>query len=267
MNPGIYDIPAAKYHAGEGVSKSMLDKIDPPARLRAYLDEPKEEPTPAMLIGTLAHTAILEPDQFRKDLSHYVRPEGLTFQTKEGKAWRDGHQDKPIITASESDGIAAMVDSVRSHPIAKAMLRRGSAEQSVYATHQPTGLLRRGRIDWLTEDANGRPCIVDLKTTEDAREFERKIAAFRYHVQNAYYVDLMDGVGTPDAAFIFVVVEKSAPWGVRIVQLDAESVQIGRDAYELELAIYAECHASGVWPGYSPEITTVSLPAWAKRCA
>ena len=263
----IYDMSAAEYHTGPGVSKSMLDKIDPPARLRAYMDAPKEEPTPSMILGTLAHLAILQPDLFEDGKSHHVRPDGLSFASKDGKAWRESHQDKPILSEDDIANISGMASAVQNNPLAAAMLRTGNAEQSVYAKHKYTELLRRGRLDWLTEDAKGRPCIVDLKTTDDAREFERKIAAFRYHVQHAYYVDLLDGVGIPGAAFIFIVVERVAPFGVRLVQLDTESIKIGRDAYEHDLATFAECELNGVWPGYSEKITTVGLPDWAKRKA
>ncbi len=266
MKPGIYDMPAAEYHSGPGVSKSMLDRIaQSPAHLRAYLDSPKDDPTPSMLIGTLTHLAVFEPDLFGEGKSHHVKPEGMSFVSKDGKAWRDAHQDKPILSIEDAAGIKGMVHSVRNHPMVSVILKKGSAEQSMYAVHQETGVLRRGRADWLTEDATGRPCIADLKTTDDAREFERKAAGFRYHVQNAYYADILDAVGVSDPAFLFIVVERNAPFGVRVVQFDTESVDLGRATYEREIALFADCQERGEWPGYDDEITTVSLPGWVKK--
>ena len=41
--PGVYfDLPAEDYHAADGVSQSMLQHMDPPARLPVYLAEKRE---------------------------------------------------------------------------------------------------------------------------------------------------------------------------------------------------------------------------------
>ena len=265
--PGIHPcIPADDYHSAAGVSKSQLDRIArSPAHLRAYLDGPKEPPTPAMILGTLTHLALFEPHFFGDCVSHYERPEGLTFVSKDGKAWRDARQDKPIITADEADRVRGMIAAIRRHPTAHLILEGGEAEQSVFAAHRETGLLRKGRLDWITRDNQGRPCIVDLKTTDDAAQFERTVAAYRYHVQAAYYTDLLETLGEKEPFFLFIVVEKEPPFGVRIIQLEPETFRIGRALYERNLALYAECQASGKWPCYSEEIETVAIPNYAKR--
>ena len=91
------------YQEMPGVSKSQLDRLArSPAHLRAYLDAPQEEPTREMLIGTATHTALFEPEFFGEGKSHYVRPIGLTFTSKEGRAWRDAHQGKPIFDYDEA---------------------------------------------------------------------------------------------------------------------------------------------------------------------
>lgn len=265
MTPGIHEIPAAQYHSGPGVSNSMLSRIErSPAHLRAYLDGPREEQTAAMIAGTLTHLAILEPDKFGDGLSHFTRPEGMTFTTKEGKQWKAEHSELPIISGETLAQIIGRRDAVMRHDIARLMLKKGKAEQSLYAVHAPTGVLRRGRLDWLTEDSRGIPCIMDIKTTDDARDFTKKAARFNYHAQNAYYADLAESVGLEGAAFVFCVVEHEAPHGVRMVQFDATAVSVGREKYERGLALYAECEAANHWPAYATEIETITLTAWAK---
>ena len=159
-----------------------------------------------------------------------------------------------------------MANAVRSHTIAVELLAKGKAEQSVYAIHPATGVEIRGRMDWITEDESG-PLIVDLKTTEDARDFAKSVANYRYHVQAALYSDLLELSLGKKAVFVFIVVEKSAPHGIRIVTLDTNSLAAGRLDYERLLVVYKECVDSGEWPAYPVRVETVELPPWAFKTA
>ena len=65
----IHGLSNESYHSGPGISKSGLDDMDPPARYYAlHLDpnRPERAQTAAQRVGTLAHCAILEPEQFAK---------------------------------------------------------------------------------------------------------------------------------------------------------------------------------------------------------
>src|SRR5690606_31897383 len=66
-----------------------------------------------------------------------------------------------------------------------------------------------------------------------------------------------------DPAMLFVFVEKTPPYLVSVVELDQPAVIVGRELNRRALAVYAECRATGVWPGHSPEIELIALPAWA----
>src|SRR5690606_6428313 len=85
-----------------------------------------------------------------------------------------------------------------------------------------------------------------------------------YHCQAAWYLDgyraLWEG---SDPAMLFVFVEKAAPYLVSVVELDRHALAVGAELNRRALHIYAECRATGVWPGHSPEIELVALPAWA----
>ena len=59
----VLDMPNEAYHAYDGISKSGLDIINrSPAH---YFFNSYSEPSPAMLMGTAVHTAILEPERFK----------------------------------------------------------------------------------------------------------------------------------------------------------------------------------------------------------
>ena len=263
----IADLKAEDYFAANGVSKSMLDRLaKSPAHLQAYLSGEKKEPTKQMVLGTLMHLVVFQTHLFKEGKSHWLRPEGMSFTSKEGRAWKEARGDAlPILDAAEFANLQGMSDALSRHPIARVVLQNGLPEVSVFAPHENTGVLRKGRLDWITRDKDGRSVIVDLKTTDDAMEFERKSAGFRYYVQNAYYVDLLKSHGYDDPFFMFLVIEREAPWGIRIVQYESEDVQSGRWEYERGLEQYARCAEKNEWPGYSQEIETIRLPAWAKN--
>lgn len=79
MKPGIYQLPAAEYHAGPGVSKSNLDLIHQcPALLEWSRSAPvDEEAKTAVNIGTAFHTLLLEPARFDADyVGEWKAPKG-----------------------------------------------------------------------------------------------------------------------------------------------------------------------------------------------
>jgi hypothetical protein len=236
----------------------LADKT--PAHLKAYLEGEREKETAAMQFGTVLHRALLEPDTF-SDAFHQ-RPDGMKFTTKDGIAWKDTHQDKPILTADEALQISAMLYSVHSHPFAKRLLSGGKPEQSIFVEDEQ-GTLRKSRLDMLTTGT----VIPDIKTTESASldNFERNISRYRWHVQAAYYIDNCKLAGIDKTTFFFVCVEKTPPYAVRCLQLVNEAVNIGRALYKRDLQIYRNCIETGRWPAWEDGFIEASLPEWEMR--
>jgi hypothetical protein len=259
--PGIFEgLNEAVYRGAPGVNISNLKAMGKsPAHYLAKVEEPLSDPTDAQVFGTLLHLAVLEPDRLAG--AYVTRPEGLKFTTKEGKAWKDS-QTLPILDVEKSAALMRTAMAVSNHPTAGQILSGGRKEVSVFKTHGQTGLLLKGRIDCLTEDENGFVTVVDVKTTEDASiaGFSRAIASWQYHAQAAFYMDLVAA-----DYFVFLAVEKSAPYAVGIYALDEASIGRGRDAYGNWLEMLARCQETGEWPGYSMEVETISLPAWAMK--
>jgi hypothetical protein len=182
--------------------------------------------------------------------------------------------DKEIITVDDLAKAEAIRDSIMSHPVAGKLFAAGSGvpELSCYWRDPETGVECRCRPDWWRHDG----LIVDLKTCLDASPegFSKSIFGWRYHVQHAFYVDGIAAaleqseveIEMPaPRAFIFVAVEKTAPFAVGVYALDAESVEIGRRAYREDLATFARCRLVGNWPGYGDKIQSISLPEWVLR--
>lgn len=261
---GIHDLTMDAYQRSEGVSKSMLDKLAhpfTPAHLRAYLDEPRPEPTEAMKYGSILHAALLEPDTIAGAFS--IKPEGLDGRTKDGKAWIAEQGGKPIITQEQATAIDRSVANLWKHPQAKRYLGAADFERSLFAKDEH-GTLRKGRLDILPKAGN---VILDLKTCESAarQDFEKAIENYRYFVQASYYVDLCQLLGIDRSRFVFICVEKKPPYLVAMHSMDLYDMEAGRELYKRDLAVYRQCKASGDWYGYPETIETIGRPAWAQK--
>ena len=259
----------ADYHRHSAVSKSHLDQVakSPLHYWARYLDPNRvaPEPTPAMAIGSAVHTHVLELDQW--DARYVTAPEGINRRTNAGKAewetFETAATGRTVLSRTDAELVMRMGHSVFKHPAAAMLLAMpGKAETTHMWTDEATGLQCKCRPDWLTDDGS---LIVDLKTTEDASPagFRKSIANFRYFVQASWYLDGVErATGKRPEQFLFLCVEKRAPYAVAVYAADAEMIQIGAEAAARDLEVLATCKAAGAWPGYSDQIETISLPAW-----
>lgn len=259
------------YHAHPAISKSHLDQVarSPLHYWARYLDPNRvpTEPTPAMAIGTAVHTHVLELDQW--DARYAMAPESIDRRTKAGKTeWEvftTAATGRTVLSRTDAELVMRMGHAVYSHPAAAMLLGLpGKAETTHMWDDAATGLQCKCRPDWLTDDGS---LIIDLKTTEDASPagFRKSIANWRYHVQAAWYLNgIEQATGTRPDQFIFVVVEKRAPYVCAVYAADAEMIQIGNEAAARDLDVLATCKAAGAWPGYSDQIETISLPSWMR---
>jgi exodeoxyribonuclease VIII len=250
------NISNADYHADPAISASHLKAVmQSPYHYWSRFINPNRDPiipTAAMRFGTLVHCAVLEPHEL---LQRYaVAPDR---RTKAGKDIADRMATDGIEAISENDMALAlsMAASVREHPYAASLLANGKAEQSYWWDDIATGLRCKCRTDWINDDI-----IVDLKTCIDASPagFARAIAQWNYHLQANHYL-----AGTLAKRFIFIAVEKTAPYAVGIYELDAEALVHGGILRHTHLQRIQDCQAINEWPGYTSTIEMLSLPGWA----
>ena len=278
---GIFRMPAADYHAAPGVGKHSLDYIaDCPLKFALYRKYGME-PTDAMEMGTLCHTAVLEPELFGD--SFHLKPG--TYRDDKGaqkawsgnstvcKEWLAAHTEKPVVTQSELSRIQNIARNVREHPVVGPLLEEGEAEVSMFARCPLTGVMRKGRVDWIAKAADGGVWFVDFKFAVDAtaQAFVRQVADLRYYVQHAYYVDLFELIMGVQPRFLFVAVEKgpmhekSEHHRIQVYEMHALDVEMGRNHYTRDLRRYGECLERGEWPSDTDRIKTLELPKWVRR--
>ena len=251
-------ISNADYHADPAISASQLKTVmqSPYHYWSRYLDPDRVAmvPTSAMRFGSLAHCAVLEPDELSK--RYQLAPDR---RTKEGKAAVAEMAAAGIEAVSEADMVLAvnMAVAVHGHPTAGALLQSGQAEQSFWWDDIATGMRCKCRPDWFDGTT-----IVDLKTCQDASPtgFAKAVANFGYSIQAAHYL-----AGTLATRFIFVAVEKNAPYAIGVYELDAEALVHGSIARHNALQRIQDCRAINEWPGYTDGIQTLQLPGWALK--
>lgn len=249
------------YHAQSSISKSGLDLIrKAPAVYRWRKDNP-QPPTPAMRMGTLVHTAILEPDR----MSELIVAPTVDRRTSAGKAeWAAfliESEGKEIATAEELEQLSAIRDAAWSHPACRKALGM-IAEVETSIGWQIDGIDCRCRPDAIL--TNG--VILDVKTTRGATadEFAKSCAQYRYHVQAAFYSDgYKAAFGDPPKGFIFLAVETEVPHLCAIYVASEAMTVRGRADYEADLRTYSRCMETGEWPGLSETPTVIDLPKWA----
>lgn len=265
IKDGLYGkIPDFVYHQDRGsLSSSGARLLLPPscpAKFKERMDNPPK-PKREYDFGHVAHRLILGEG------ADIVEIEAPDYRTKDAREQRDkAHADDkvPVLT-SELDKARRMADKVLRDPDAGPLFKRGHAEVSLYHVDPETGVRLRARPDWLTL-IDDRLWCVDFKTTNTANldEFERKAAGFGYHLQAAFYLDLLIALEIhAEPAFVLVACEKDAPHIVSVREPDAEAVAEGRRRNRQAIRLYARCHERDEWPSYATGIVPMSLPPWA----
>ncbi len=255
FEPGIYPgVTNADYHADPALGSTSLKTLA--TRTPAHYQHDKAHPkfSDAFDFGTVAHSLILEGDE-----SGVVV---VDVEAKRGKVWTEPAEaavlaGKIALTSREWVQVKAMRNSVMRHPLAGALFTGHKAEQSIF--WEEDGLMLKCR-----PDATQPGLLIDLKTARDANpnEFGKTAHEYGYHQSAAHYIDGVKAATGEELPFHFVLVEKTAPFLVSVVELDIEAINIGRQLNDRAKRIYRECVESDTWPGY-PDADLISLPMWA----
>lgn len=277
-HPGIYKgVHLDEYHAQltptPSISGSGLVAIDTksPAHYFAesYLNPNRagERDTNALRVGRAAHALIVEGEAvFLAD--HAVKPEGMSFATKEGKAWRAEAEGagKTIISAAEWRAISSARDAIAEHPLARRAFEESDPEVTV-TWRAENGLWLKARPDLLPRDPSRLSFACNLKTTESAKpsDFARSVWSYSYHVGAALTVDLLKALGWHrQPGYFFIAIEKSPPYSLIVATLDEEAEEWGRMQYRRAFETFARCIETARWPSYADDVLQIALPPWAR---
>lgn len=266
----VYGMSAEAYFADPGVSNSMLSAMaKSPAHCWAlYIDpeRPEREATDAMSAGTLAHCAILEPDELAT--RYVVKPDGMSFASKDGKAWRDAQpagvaiidQDAYITAQRQRDAVMRIGELRR-------LLSSGVSEVSLFWVDAETGLRCKARVDWLHTIAPRHVMPLDLKTISDLTPdaVSRAVTNYGYHRQRAHYLNGLRACGLRADDFGFAFVSSSYPFLAAPYIVDDETADQGHEEVAELLDRFANCQKSNDWPAFGDGFQLTGLMKWARR--
>ncbi len=239
------ELTQAEYRAIKAWSKSDLDLINKSPALCGWAKTAKSEDSAAASIGTLVHTALLEPLEFEKIVK---MPDGLT--PKKRADFVESMPDHEVIEHKTYMQVVAMRDSVLCHPIARELLTAsGLSEVSLFS--EINGLNVKCRPDRVPDPKHFGHMVIDLKTTDDPDKFSRSAKDYRYHVQAAFYTDIYKQLEGVEPRFIFIVVGKKREMGrypVRVFELPANAIEAGRSEYlsDLDKALELDSFGCGL---------------------
>lgn len=273
--PGVYDgIPEATYHRdpvkGGSLSSSGARKLLAPScpALYRYEQDHKQPHKKVFDFGSAAHQLVLGEGP------GIVQIDAADMRTKAAKEQRDAAyaEGKIPLLPKEYQQVQAMADELKRHPIAGRLFQPGTGkpEQSLFWRDPATGVICRARLDWLPTQVKGKRLIIgDYKTARSVapHDLQKAIHEHGYHQQDDFYRrgarEL--GIGDKDTSFVFIFQQKTAPYLVTVVELDWEARRIGKERNDAALKTYKRCMETGVWPGFSDDITILSLPVYAER--
>ena len=123
-------------------------------------------------------------------------------------------------------------------------------------------------VDARVVDARVSDAMADSSADASPDAFQRAIAKYGYHVQAAWYAMSHQAItGEALSDFVFLCVEKAAPFAVGLYRIDAAALELGKRLARRALRTIAECQARDQWPAYPLQVEPISVPDWMWRAA
>jgi len=278
FGPGLYDsMDAMTYHAdpceepslSSSIANILLTKTPKHARTEHPRLNPraKKASTRAMDLGSVAHEILLG-----KGVGFEVAPFD-NYRTKAAQEWRADALDRGKIPIKHDEleaekAIASAVCGVLIEiPGAENALCDGTPE-SVAIWRDNLGPICRTMFDWLDFDGG---IVYDLKTTGtgiDDRSLNAKIAGdtTALDMRAVFRLRALEHLFPERAGsfmFRWIFVESSAPFEVRVFELDDTARTKGGRRCEFVISKWHECLTKNSWPGYPRQIERPVYPDWA----
>lgn len=263
MTPGLYDIPAAEYHAMKGIfSRSaglMLLQATP---LHVAQPAEDEDRAAARDIGTAIHALLLEG---RMDVVEVAAKNWQTKAAKEAHAAAKEAGKLALLSkqiGQVEDAVKAARAYIQQVPELARAFDAGAAERT--AIFEAGGIVNRILIDWRPDDP--KAFLVDVKTTGtqiNPISWSRNAVNLGHDMQGVMYAEGDNALGAKRPGMLFLVVEQDRPHACCVMGLAPSLEDLGRRRLDRARGIWRRCVEAGDWPGFPPVIHHADAPPWA----
>lgn len=249
-----------RYLAADALSASTCKDICPPAgdpaeALRRRLW--KGGDTPATILGTTIHTAILEPERF--DMKYLVTPtRGAGLAAHKAELREAGYT---MISQKQMDIARTAREQVHAHPLAAKLLagvQPEHVEQTFFYEVQSRvgdGVISVGakmRADLCRDDIG---CWVDIKSTRkiDPYGFSGESAKYDYDLTKAWYqkgIERCTQMGLIENVtdYLFLCIENEFPCRVEVYEMGNATTALGLERLNEAISAWGACQAADEWP-------------------
>lgn len=249
------DLTNKEYHKDKNIisSSALEHALKSKAHYLIYKNTEQKQ-TEAMLIGSLFHCVLLEPEMFDNEFTvseWKTRCQKLIVEQAE--------TEKTIVTGNEMQKAGKVLDLLKGqnnyNEFFEKYIKGNIIEESIFFTDEDTGIKCKCRPDIMTQN---KKIIYDIKTTNDIDSFELSIWKYDYHRQAAFYLHGIGYVAMPEK-FIMLAIEKSTGcW--RPFEFSQNCI----DAGYLEVRKALDIIKNDTSTVYDSSTKIVDLPAWYK---
>ena len=177
--------------------------------------------SPAILIGSYFHTALLEPDKL-------IDFKVIAAATRKTKVYKEESEGELCLLQSEVDNIKSMTDKITDTQMCADLINKKNCEYEVPMVTELFGNKWKGKADVVNKTEE---LVIDLKTTADINKF--RSSAFRYNYDSqAYIYKQLFGYD-----FIFIVIDKTTNQ-IGLLECSEEFLRSGERKVEKASEVY-----------------------------
>lgn len=249
-----------------------------PLHFMHYRNAPKDkEESAALKFGNLLDCLLLTPEEFGS--RYIILPETKTVKECETREEYDrlknayekaiNNTRKVAIKNEDLEKATLMRDIIWAHPMAKKLIERVTNVQCEKKwLDKETGLWTKTILDGESDDI-----IFELKTAKsaDPEDFEKDAYNLGYHLQCGIELSALAKKGK-FPQFWYMVIEKTAPYGLSIFQPSKDYIELGKKEYRHYVTSFKKCIDENRFDeGYEYRSSRIDktfeldLPFWAKK--